>query len=134
MLGAALLGVIGWFGYHYVAGQKISAEVIKFEVGLGHRGRGASGGPQGRRTPGVCTLRSQAEDGAEVGRKDSASTSDATRIDTVVDAAYDTDGSRRRTRASCLPAAHAGPAARRVADRLDRLAPDRPVTTRADLR
>ena len=29
-LGAVLLGVIGWIGWDYVAGQSVSAEVIKF--------------------------------------------------------------------------------------------------------
>ena len=36
VLGCRLLALIGWFGYDYVAGQEISAEVIKFEVDLGH--------------------------------------------------------------------------------------------------
>ena len=48
VLGALLLALIGWFGYDYIAGQKISAEMIKFEVVSDTRGQGASGGPQGR--------------------------------------------------------------------------------------
>lgn len=32
VLGAVLLGVVGWIGWDYVAGQSVSAEVIKFQV------------------------------------------------------------------------------------------------------
>ncbi|MGW0615358.1 DUF4307 domain-containing protein [Streptomyces sp. NPDC002788] len=83
VLGAALLGLVGWFGYHYVAQSKISAEVIAFEPGeksvqVHLEVRKDSG------TDGYCTIRSQAEDGAEVGRADFRFEGDATRIDKVV--------------------------------------------------
>jgi len=72
VLGAGLLAVTGWFGYDYIAGQKISAEVIKFDVIDGganevqvhlevRKDQGATG---------TCTLRSLSEAGAEVGRLD----------------------------------------------------------------
>ncbi|CAL9553640.1 DUF4307 domain-containing protein [Streptomyces sp. NPDC057838] len=83
VLGVALLGLIGWFGYHYVAQNKISAEVISFEPGKEsvrvhlevRKDAGAAG---------YCTVRSQAEDGAEVGRADFRFDGDDTRIDRVV--------------------------------------------------
>jgi hypothetical protein len=83
ILGALLLALIGYFAWHYVAKNEISAEVITFEqhkdsvqVHLEVRkDAGASG---------YCTIRSQAENGAEVGRADFRFSGDATRIDKVV--------------------------------------------------
>ncbi|MFE2099257.1 MULTISPECIES: DUF4307 domain-containing protein [unclassified Streptomyces] len=82
-LGAALLALVGYFAYHYVAQNEISAQVITFqasddavEVHLEvHKDSGADG---------YCTLRSQSADGAEVGRADFRFTGPATRIDKVV--------------------------------------------------
>ncbi|GAB2724118.1 DUF4307 domain-containing protein [Streptomyces bullii] len=82
-LAVALLGVIGWFGYHYVGQNKISAEVISFDLSKDavwvHLEVRKDAGAEG-----YCTLRSQAEDGAEVGRADFRFDGDATRIDKVV--------------------------------------------------
>ncbi|MGW7052582.1 DUF4307 domain-containing protein [Streptomyces sp. NPDC054887] len=70
VLGAALLAMTAWFGYDYITGQRISAEVIKFdtvsdsEVKVHLEVRKEAG------ATGTCTLRSLAEDGAEVGRRD----------------------------------------------------------------
>ncbi|MEU0072129.1 DUF4307 domain-containing protein [Streptomyces sp. NPDC006332] len=83
VLAALLLALVGYFAYHYVAQNKISAEVITFEPGKTavqvhlevRKDAGASG---------YCTLRSQAADGAVVGRADFRFTGDATRIDKVV--------------------------------------------------
>lgn len=83
VLGAVLLALIGYFAYHYVGQNKISAEVIEFDAGKDsvkvhlevRKDAGASG---------YCTLRSQAESGAEVGRADFRFDGDATRIDKVV--------------------------------------------------
>jgi hypothetical protein len=82
-LAALLLAVLGYFAYHYVGQNKISAEVITFEPGKDavrvhlevRKDSGANG---------YCTLRSQAESGAEVGRADFRFDGDATRIDKVV--------------------------------------------------
>ncbi|MFJ8545458.1 DUF4307 domain-containing protein [Streptomyces sp. NPDC093586] len=82
-LGAVLLVVIGWFGYHYVVQNKISAEVIGFETAENavrvhlevRKDAGAAG---------YCTMRSRSEDGEEVGRADFRFDGDATRIDKVV--------------------------------------------------
>ncbi|MET7292000.1 DUF4307 domain-containing protein [Streptomyces griseoloalbus] len=83
VLGVLLLGLVGWFGYHYVAQNEISAEVISFDTSQDavrvhlevHKDAG---------TAGYCTVRSQAENGAEVGRADFRFDTDATRIDEVV--------------------------------------------------
>ncbi|MBZ6103295.1 DUF4307 domain-containing protein [Streptomyces olivaceus] len=83
VLGAVLLAVIGWFGYHYVGQNKISGELIGFELAEDsvqvhlevRKDAGATG---------YCTVRSQAEDGDEVGRADFRFDGDATRIDKVV--------------------------------------------------
>ncbi|MFE1249991.1 DUF4307 domain-containing protein [Streptomyces sp. NPDC058735] len=83
VLAVALLGLVAWFGYHYVAQSRISAEVIRFEPGEKsvrvhlevHKDAG---------TAGYCTVRSQAGNGAEVGRADFRFDGDATRVDQVV--------------------------------------------------
>lgn len=83
VLGAVLAVVIGWLGYHYVAGSTISAQVVAFSVSDDavkvhlevHKDAGAEG---------YCTLRSQNVDGAEVGRADFRFSGSATQIDKVV--------------------------------------------------
>jgi hypothetical protein len=83
VLAAVLLALVGYFAYHYVAQNKISAEVITFEAQKDavkvhlevHKDAGATG---------YCTLRSQAADGAEVGRADFRFDGHASRIDKVV--------------------------------------------------
>ncbi|MFD0306108.1 DUF4307 domain-containing protein [Streptomyces sp. NPDC127119] len=83
VLGVALLALIGYFAFHYVAGNKISAEVISFDasdsaVKVHLEVRKDSG------VTGYCTIRSQAEDGAEVGRADFRFDQDANRVDKVL--------------------------------------------------
>ncbi|MEW2283818.1 DUF4307 domain-containing protein [Streptomyces sp. NPDC047841] len=83
VLGAVLLALVGYFAYHYVAQNEISAEVITFQASGDavkvhlevRKDAGASG---------YCTLRSQSADGAEVGRADFRFSGSATRIDKVV--------------------------------------------------
>ncbi|MFI8203249.1 DUF4307 domain-containing protein [Streptomyces sp. NPDC085937] len=83
VLAVLFVALIGWFGYHYVAQNEISGELIGFEVGEDavkvhlevHKDAGVVG---------YCTVRSQAEDGAEVGRADFRFGEDATRVDQVV--------------------------------------------------
>ncbi|KUO11867.1 DUF4307 domain-containing protein [Streptomyces sp. DSM 15324] len=84
VLGGVLLVIVGYFAYHYVGQNKISAEVITFkatsddavEVHLEVRkDAGASG---------YCTVRSQSADGDEVGRADFRFSGSDTRIDKVV--------------------------------------------------
>lgn len=70
VLGAALLAFVGWAGYSYISGASVSGELTGFtiisdtEVELTltvHKPASAIG---------VCTVRSQAPDGLEVGRAD----------------------------------------------------------------
>ncbi|MDX3571271.1 DUF4307 domain-containing protein [Streptomyces sp. ID05-47C] len=83
VLGALLLALIGYFAYHYVGQNKISGELITFQVADDsvrvhlevRKDSGASG---------YCTVRSQAENGAEVGRADFRFSGSDTRIDKVV--------------------------------------------------
>ncbi|WP_405601487.1 DUF4307 domain-containing protein [Streptomyces sp. NBC_01410] len=83
-LGVALLGVIGWFGYDYIAGQKISAEVIKFSVTSDTEVQVHLEVRKDADATGTCTLRSRSADGSEVGRLDVAVSQGRTRIDEVV--------------------------------------------------
>ncbi|CCK27819.1 hypothetical protein BN159_3440 [Streptomyces davaonensis JCM 4913] len=83
VLGTLLVAVVGYFGYHYVGQNKISAEVIEYDfsekaVKVHLEVRKDSG------ASGYCTIRSQSEDGSEVGRGDFRFDGDATRIDKVV--------------------------------------------------
>lgn len=83
VLGAALLALVGYFAYHYVGQNKISAEVITFTASANsvqvHLEVRKDAG-----TSGYCTVRSQAENGAEVGRADFRFAGSDTRIDQVV--------------------------------------------------
>ncbi|MER6154862.1 DUF4307 domain-containing protein [Streptomyces sp. NPDC001868] len=83
VLGVALLVLIGWFASHYVAGNKISVEIYTFDtsatsVKVHLRGDKDAG------VAGYCTVRSQSEDGAEVGRADFRFAAGVTDIDKVV--------------------------------------------------
>ncbi|MDX2593997.1 DUF4307 domain-containing protein [Streptomyces sp. WI03-4A] len=83
VLGALLLALVGYFAYHYIVQNEISAQVITFDASQDavkvhlevHKDAGANG---------YCTLRSQSADGAEVGRADFRFWGAATRIDKVV--------------------------------------------------
>ncbi|MCX4764642.1 DUF4307 domain-containing protein [Streptomyces sp. NBC_01275] len=84
VLSTLLLALVGYFAYHYVGQNKISAEVIAFEATSDdavqvhlevRKDAGASG---------YCTIRSQAANGAEVGRADFRFSGPDTRIDKVV--------------------------------------------------
>ncbi|KUO21926.1 DUF4307 domain-containing protein [Streptomyces dysideae] len=83
VLGALLLALVGYFAYYYVGQNKISAEIIEFDatkdaVKVHLEVRKDSG------ATGYCTVRSQAESGAEVGRADFRFGGEVTRIDKVV--------------------------------------------------
>jgi hypothetical protein len=83
VLGAALLALIGYFAYHYVGQNEISAQVVTFQSSDDavrihlevHKDADARG---------YCTLRSQDTTRAEVGRADFRFDEQATRIDKVV--------------------------------------------------
>ncbi|WP_369216457.1 DUF4307 domain-containing protein [Streptomyces flavofungini] len=84
VLGVVLLGVVGWFGYDYINGTKLSAEVIKFDVVSAESVEAHLEVRKDTDAKGYCTLRSQAESGAEVGRADFRFDQRTDRIDKVV--------------------------------------------------
>ncbi|MEU6759901.1 DUF4307 domain-containing protein [Streptomyces sp. NPDC046685] len=83
-LGVALLGVIGWIGWDYVAGQAVSAEVIKFQVVSDTEVKVHLEVRKESSVTGVCTLSSQDEEHAEVGRADYTFAQAEGRVDEVV--------------------------------------------------
>ncbi|MEU2232373.1 MULTISPECIES: DUF4307 domain-containing protein [Streptomyces] len=83
VLGVLFLGVMGWFGWHYVVDNKISAEMIKFDVVSADEVQVHLEIRKDEGAKGVCTLRSRSEDGTEVARKDVRIDDAATRIDRV---------------------------------------------------
>ncbi|MBO7934350.1 DUF4307 domain-containing protein [Streptomyces antibioticus] len=84
VLGVVLLAVVGFFAYHYVGQNKISAEVITFKATSDDAVRVHLEVRKDAGASGYCTVRSQAEDGAEVGRADFRFSGADTRIDKVV--------------------------------------------------
>ncbi|MGR8008611.1 DUF4307 domain-containing protein [Streptomyces hypolithicus] len=84
VLGAGLLAMVAWFGYDYVTGQRISAEVIKFDTVSDTEVKVHLEVRKDASATGTCTLRSLAESGAEVGRKDvRIDDTDSGRIDEI---------------------------------------------------
>ncbi|MER7946016.1 DUF4307 domain-containing protein [Streptomyces sp. NPDC096079] len=83
VLGVLFLGLMGWFGWYYVVDNKISAELIKFDVVSADEVQVHLEVRKDEDVKGVCTLRSRAEDGAEVARKDVRIDDAATRVDRV---------------------------------------------------
>lgn len=83
VLAVVMTGLFGWFGYHHVVKNEISAEMIGFDLAKDtvkvrlevRKDAGAEG---------YCTVRSKASDGAEVGRADFRFDGDETHIDKVV--------------------------------------------------
>ncbi|AQT74127.1 MULTISPECIES: DUF4307 domain-containing protein [unclassified Streptomyces] len=83
-LGAVLLGVIGWIGWDYVAGRSVSAEVIKFQVISDTEVKVHLEVRKDASVTGVCTMVSQDEEHAEVGRADFTFAQPESRVDEVV--------------------------------------------------
>ncbi|MEU9286895.1 DUF4307 domain-containing protein [Streptomyces sp. NPDC048275] len=84
VLGVALLALFGYFAYYYVAASKISAEVIAFKAASDSAVEVHLEVRKDADARGYCTLRSQGEDGTEVGRADFRFEQDSSRIDKVV--------------------------------------------------
>jgi hypothetical protein len=84
VLGVALLVAVGWAGYAYIAGQKISAEVITFEAVSDRAVQVHLEVHKDPATHGYCTLRSRSGDGAEVGRADFRFDQHAGQVDKVI--------------------------------------------------
>ncbi|ASY34693.1 MULTISPECIES: DUF4307 domain-containing protein [Streptomyces] len=84
VLGVLFLVVVGWLGWSYIAGQKLSAEVISFDVSSDQHVKVHLEVRKAKDAHGTCTVRSQAADGAEVGRADFRFAQSAQRVDKVV--------------------------------------------------
>ncbi|MEU7063557.1 DUF4307 domain-containing protein [Streptomyces sp. NPDC046161] len=84
VLGVALLGVVGWIGWDYVAGQSVTAEVIKFQIVSASEVKVHLEVRKDSGVTGVCTLSSQDKDHGEVGRADFTFAQRDTRVDEVV--------------------------------------------------
>ncbi|AXE22708.1 DUF4307 domain-containing protein [Streptomyces globosus] len=84
VLGVGLLAVVGWIGWDYVAGQTVSAEVIKFQVVSDSEVQVHLEVRKDASVAGVCTLISQDRGHGEVGRADFAFPQRASRVDEVV--------------------------------------------------
>ncbi|MFF5974083.1 DUF4307 domain-containing protein [Streptomyces sp. NPDC012769] len=83
VLGTLFLALMGWFGWYYVVDNKISAEMIKFDVVSDSEVQVHLEIRKDADARGVCTLRSRSEDGAEVGRKDVRVDETGGRVDRV---------------------------------------------------
>lgn len=70
VLGAALLGLVVWSGIFYISGQDLSGRLITWDVVSDHEVKVHLEVIKRTDVTGVCTLRSRAVDGSEVGRKD----------------------------------------------------------------
>ncbi|QHC25721.1 DUF4307 domain-containing protein [Streptomyces sp. GS7] len=84
VLGVALLGVIGWAGVSYISGQELSGRIITWDAVSDHAVKVHLEVVKGKDDKGVCTLRSQAVDGSEVGRKDVTIDQRSGQVDTEV--------------------------------------------------
>jgi len=69
VLGVLFLALLVWFGSAYIAGQSVSGELIKFKVDSDEAVEAHLEVRKDADASGICTLRAQAESGAEVGRK-----------------------------------------------------------------
>lgn len=84
VLGVLMLALIAWIGGSYVSGQDVSGEMIKFKVVSDSAVEIHVEVRKDAGTEGVCTFRTRAEDGSEVGRKDAAVPADKSRVDEIV--------------------------------------------------
>lgn len=84
VLGVGLLGVVGWIGWDYVAGQSVSAEVIKYKVVSDNAVEVHLEVRKEASATGVCTLSSQDVDHGEVGRADFTFAQKDGRVDEMV--------------------------------------------------
>jgi Domain of unknown function (DUF4307) len=85
----AVLGVLGlagvvWLGAGYISGQAVSGEMIKFKVVSDRTVDVHLEVRKDADAEGVCTLRAQSEDAAEVGRKHVVIGAGQDRVDKVV--------------------------------------------------
>ncbi|MFF7334665.1 DUF4307 domain-containing protein [Streptomyces sp. NPDC090306] len=84
VFGAALIALMGYFAYHYVGQNKISAQVVTFQAVSDTTVKVHLEVHKDADAGGYCTLRSQSADGAEVGRADFRFDGHATSVDKVL--------------------------------------------------
>ncbi|MFJ8308474.1 MULTISPECIES: DUF4307 domain-containing protein [unclassified Streptomyces] len=84
VLGVVLLGVVGWIGYDYVAGQTLSAQVIKFKAVSDTAIEVHLEVVKDKDAKGTCTLRAQRKSGDDVGRADFRFDEPVKQVDKVV--------------------------------------------------
>ncbi|MDB1087007.1 DUF4307 domain-containing protein [Streptomyces sp. ACA25] len=84
VLGAVLVGALGWAGAVYIAGQPVSGELTGFQVLSDTEVEARIAVRKPADVAGVCTVRSQAPDGLEVGRADFRFDDDTDRIHRAV--------------------------------------------------
>ncbi|MEV4440018.1 DUF4307 domain-containing protein [Streptomyces sp. NPDC049577] len=70
VLGAALLGFVGWAGVHYVTKTDVSGELVRSKTVSDDTVQVVLEIRKEKDATGVCTLRSLGADGGEVARKD----------------------------------------------------------------
>ncbi|MFG3286976.1 DUF4307 domain-containing protein [Streptomyces sp. NPDC048111] len=84
VLGALLIGVVGWIGWDYVGGQSLSAQVIKFKVVSDTSVEVHLEVTKDKKAKGTCTLRAQETSGDDVGRADFRFDEPVQQVDKVV--------------------------------------------------
>ncbi|WP_055485722.1 DUF4307 domain-containing protein [Streptomyces sp. WMMB 322] len=84
VLAVLSLAGLGWIGADYVGGQPVSGRVIKFKVVSGRTVEVHLEVHKDADATGVCTLRTRAADGGEVGRKDVTVADRAEQVDRIV--------------------------------------------------
>ncbi|MFE7115978.1 DUF4307 domain-containing protein [Streptomyces sp. NPDC057654] len=70
VLGAALVGVVVWFGVHHISAADVSGELIRSKIVSDDSAQAVLEVRKDRDTPAVCTVRALDKNQAEVGRKD----------------------------------------------------------------
>jgi len=83
VLGALLVALVAWFGFHHVGGSEISGQLITSRTAEDSVGVELEVFKDAGVT-GYCTVRSQAENGAEVGRADFRFDEDTDRVHKTV--------------------------------------------------
>ncbi|MET3983242.1 DUF4307 domain-containing protein [Streptomyces sp. PvR034] len=84
VLGAVLLGVVGWIGWDYVGGQSVSGEIIKFQVVSDSEVQVHLEVRKDASVTGICTLSSQDKQHGEVGRADYTFDQASSRVDQML--------------------------------------------------
>ncbi|MBZ4017242.1 DUF4307 domain-containing protein [Streptomyces purpurogeneiscleroticus] len=84
VLGAALVAMVAWFGISYITEQDLSGRLVTYKVVSDTTVQAHLEVVKDTGAKGVCTLRSQSADGAEVGRKDVPVDQAKSQVDTVI--------------------------------------------------